>query len=72
MALYFTIGLSLLAGSEPGGLSPIWWDMQDSVDLIIFVRFRKSTLSVSRYSKLKCKYIFSTVSILKYEPLIDK
>ena len=30
VALYFAVGLSLFAGSEPGGLSLIWWDMLDS------------------------------------------
>ena len=41
-ALYFAVGLSLFAGSEPGGLSVIWWDML--VDLNIIVEFQKSTL----------------------------
>ena len=27
VALYYAVGLSLFAGSEPGGLSLIWWDM---------------------------------------------
>ena len=43
-ALYFAVGLSLFAGSEPGGLSLnlIWWDMLAVLN--IFVEFQKSTL----------------------------
>ena len=41
VALYFAIGLSLFAGSEPGGLSLIWRDILDSCGLDNFCRISK-------------------------------
>ena len=53
MALYFAIGLSLFAGSEPGGLSLIWRDILDSCGLDNFCRISKKYTMGKKHDYLK-------------------
>ena len=50
-ALYFAVGLSLFAGSEPGWLSLIWLDMLDLSGFDLLKTNQKSTLSIRELLK---------------------